>query len=387
MENEQTQTTLRDTIAAQVEALETAQTGTDTTSTAAPTPATEPSISSEGSGAQTAEAGSGDKPGRTAGRLRDDQGRLLPGKAEAAPVEVPSQVAEAAKPGAVATPPAVTPVVEQTQRPSSWKKEMWPEFDKLPPNVKAYVSQREAEFARGVSTYRQEVENARPVMEAIAPHLPLLQQHGIDPGQQVGRYMQIHKTMAMGSPQEKLGLFAQLAKDYQIPLEQMFVRGQDGQVYLNQNLQYQAPAPQAAQPNIEALLEQKFMQREVQQSTKQFIEAKDAAGNPAHPHFETVRETMSQLLAGGAAQDLESAYEAAIRLPQHSQLYEAQQQQLAAADEAKKAKELADRAAVARRSAVSVRSASPASSGGGTAPKGIRGSLESAWDQHMPGRV
>lgn len=382
MENEQTQTTLRDTIAAQVEALENASTDSaDTASTAAPAPS--PAPSHEDAVAQTA---GDDKPGRTAGRLRDDQGRLLPGKAEAAPAEVPLQVAEAAKPGAVASPPVVTPAAEQSiPCPVSWKLEMKPEFDKLPPNVKAYVAQREAEVARGFTPLKQEVERAKPVMDAIAPHLPLLQQHGIDPGQQVGRYMQIHKTMAMGSPQEKLGLFAQLAKDYQIPLEQMFVRAQDGQVYLNTNLQYTPPAP--PQADVNTIIETKMMEREVQQATRQFIEGKDASGNPLHPHFETVRETMSQLLAGGAASDLQSAYDASLRLPQHSHLYDAQQQQLAAADEAKKAKELADRAAVARRSAVSVRSASPASSGGGTAPKGIRGSLESAWDQHMPGRV
>lgn len=386
MENEQTQTTLRDTIAAQVEALENVQTDTaDTTSTAAPALTTEGSNSTaEPSGAQTA---GDDKPGRTAGRLRDDQGRLLPGKAEAAPAEVPLQVAEAAKPGAVASPPVVTPAAEQVQRPSSWKKEMWAEFDKLPPGVKAYVSQREAEFARGVSTYRQEVENARPVMDAMAPFMPLLQQHKIDPSTWIGNLGNAHRMLAMGSAQEKLGIFAKLAREYQIPLEGMFVRGQDGQVYLNSQLEQNVPAPQAAPPNYDAIIEQKFMQREVQQTTKQFMEAKDAAGNPAHPHFDTVRETMSQLLAAGIAQDLDSAYDAALRLPQHSHLYEQQQQQRAAQDEAKKAKELAERAGVARRNAVSVKSGTPAGTGAVGAPKGIRGSLESAWDQHMPGRV
>lgn len=368
MENEQT--TLRETITAQVDALEEAQ------SKEAPPPA--PELKPEGSDLSPEPSGAQDleKLGRTAGRARDDQGRLLPGKAE--PV-IPPQVAEAAKPGVVATTslPATEP------RPSSWKKEMWGEFDKLAPNVQQYINQRESEFARGVSTYRQEYENARPVMEAITPHLPLLQQHGIDPGQQVARYMQVHKVMALGTPQEKLGLFAQMAKDYQVPLEQMFVRGQDGQVYLNNQL----PTPNVQQtPDVNQIVEKKLIEREAQQAAKSFTEAKDATGNPVHPHFETVRDTMRQLLEAGIAQDLESAYDAALRLPQHSHLYEQIQQQKSALDEAEKQKKLTEQAGLARRNAVSPRSATPAGKTGGNA-KGLRGMLEDAYDEHVAGRV
>ena len=260
---------------------------------------------------------------------------------------------------------------------------MWPQWDSLPRDVQAYVNQRESEFAKGVSTYRQEYENTRPVMEAIAPHLPLLQQHGIDPGQQVARYMQVHKVLAMGAPQEKLGLFAQLAKDYSVPLHELFEQGQDGKVYIR-NLQYTAPAPQA--PDVERIIESKLIEKEAQQAARMFTEAKDASGNPLHPHFETVRPAMSQLLAAGLAQDLESAYDAALRLPQHSQLFEQLQQQKQAQDEAEKQKKLAEQAGLARRNAVSVKSATPATKGASPA-KGLRGALEEAFDAHIPGRV
>jgi hypothetical protein len=353
------QTTLRDTIAEQFDALETPET---------PAPAPEkvdvPVVEET-------------KPGRTAGRQRDEQGRLLPGKVEKE--EIPPQVAEVAKPGAVA--PVLTPAVEP--RPSSWKKEMWEHWDKLPSDVAKYINQRESEFAKGVSTYKQEYENARPVMEALAPHMPLLQQHGIDPGQQVARYMQVHKVLALGSPQEKLGLFAQMAKDYQVPLEQMFLRGNDGQVYLNNQLSY-TPAQQA--PDVEKIIETKLIEKEAQQAARLFTEAKDSTGNPVHPHFETVRETMSQLLAAGIAQDLQSAYDAALRLPQHQPLFDQLQQQKTALDEAEKQKKLVEQAGLARRNTVSVKSATPAGKTVSQA-KGIRGALEEAFETHIPGRV
>lgn len=357
------QTTLRDTIAEQMDALEEIP-----AAPAAPAPVETPPTDVE------------DKPGRTAGRARDEQGRLLPGKAE-----IPAQTPPAATPGAVpnaALTPAPEP--EKVVRPSSWKKDMWEHWDKLPPDVAKYINQRESEFAKGVSTYRQEYENARPIMEALAPHMPLLQQHGIDPGQQVARYMHVHKTLALGSPQDKLGLFAQMAKDYQVPLEQLFVRGNDGQVYLNSQLP--SYTPPAQQQDVGKLIEEKLIEKEAQQAARSFTEAKDAAGNTAHPHFDTVRETMSQLLAAGIAQDLQSAYDAALRLPQHQALFDQLQQQKTAADEAEKQKKLVEAANLARRNAVSIRSATPASKVTPTA-NSLRGVVEAAFDEHVPGRV
>ena len=44
----------------------------------------------------------------------------------------------------------------------------------------------------------------------------------------------------------------------------------------------------------------------------QFAAETDASGNPAHPHFETVRSVMGSLISSGNATDLKSAYEAAV---------------------------------------------------------------------------
>jgi hypothetical protein len=134
-------------------------------------------------------------------------------------------------------------------------------------------------------------------------------------------------------------------------------------------------------------VETKLAEREAQQATRQFLEAKDAAGNPAHPHFDSVRETMRQLLEAGLAQDLQSAYDAALRLPQHSPLFEQLQQQKIAAEEAEKQKKIAEQAALARRNNVQVRGGTPKTPGTSTTAKGIRASLEDAFDQHVPGRV
>src|SRR3990167_10909003 len=99
-------------------------------------------------------------------RLRDEKGRFAEGKAEGKAEVKP-------------VPQAQTPVpaVAKVPRPSSWKKDYWEHWDKLDPSVAAYINQRESEYAKGVSTYKQEWDSAKPLLDAVAPFLPTLQAH------------------------------------------------------------------------------------------------------------------------------------------------------------------------------------------------------------------
>src|SRR6185295_18799036 len=83
-----------------------------------------------------------------------------------------------AQPAAVA--PAA-PTAPKIPRPDSWKKERQGDWDAMSPSQQAYVKEREDQYFKGVSTYKQEWENAKPLLDAVAPFLPVLQQHGIRP--------------------------------------------------------------------------------------------------------------------------------------------------------------------------------------------------------------
>lgn len=52
----------------------------------------------------------------------------------------------------------------------------------------------------------------------------------------------------------------------------------------------------------------------VDNQIKLFREAVDDAGNPLHPHFAEVEPVMTRLISSGQADDLQSAYEQAVRL-------------------------------------------------------------------------
>ena len=307
------------------------------------------------------------KPGRTAGRERDEKGRLLPGKVDKAP-EAPQAAPQA--PAAPAKP-----------RPSSWKKDYeqhWTKIASETPELADYLTQREQDFAKGVSTYKQEWEKAKPYIDAVTPFLPLLQQHGIDPSQWIGNLGSAHRTLAMGSPQEKLQAFQKLASDYGVPVQQMFVQGQDGRFYWNQAPQIQQQAPQ---PDVQKLVQEQFEDYQTKQEIARF-----SADKENHPHYEEVKATMAGLLQSGLADDLESAYQAALRMPQHSQIYEAMQEQQRHADEEKRRAEAAAQVQTARAKVVSVKSATPTQASGG-GKKGLREQLAEAVDQALGGRV
>lgn len=311
-----------------------------------------------------------EKLGRTAGRARDDKGRLLPGPAD-----------HAAKAPQVAPAPEAKP---RPQRPSSWKKDYWDHWEKLDPSVAEYILQRENEYAGGVSTYKKEWEQAKkewerakPFLDAYAPYQADFERYGIDPAKQFAKYAEIHRTFAQGNPQQKLQAFVQLVQDYKVPVHELFAQGQDGRLYFNQ--QFRPQPQQAQQPDVRKLVQEALNEQTMQQE----IEAMKA-DTKTYPHFEMVREEMAGLLHAGLAQDLKSAYSKALRM--HDDLFAAEQEAKRKADEAERQEAQRKAVEAARRNNVSPKSATPAGQAKGPA-KGLRAQIESAYDEVMGGRV
>ncbi|MFZ2541215.1 MAG: hypothetical protein WAW75_05510 [Gallionella sp.] len=308
-------------------------------------------------------------------RLRDEKGRFAEGKAEAKPKA--AKVVEA-KPAAVAAPVAPVP---KLAKPDSWKKEKQADWDALTPSQQAYVKEREDQYFKGISTYQQEWKGAKPLLDALAPFMPELEANNIKPDEWIKNLGNAHYTLAKGSPQQKLQMFAQLSRDYGVPLQALF-DPQIAQQYVQQTVQQ--PARPAPQQDIGSLVRQELMTAKLNDEIASFETAKDAEGKSLHPHYAMVRDDMALLLEAGKATDLNSAYRMALRL--HDDLFEAEQESKRKADDT--ARQEAQRTAVkvAKGSAVSVRSATPASAG--AAPKkGIRAQLEEAYDQHANERV
>lgn len=325
------------------------------------------------------------KPGRTAGRARDEQGRLLPGAAAKTDAAPAAPAAANAPSQEVVAPQAAAPI----PRPSSWAKEMWPLWDKLNTGapltaaearqVAEYNAKRETQFATGVSTYKQLADSAKPLMEAIAPFQADLDRHGIPAPQMVHRLMDAHRTLALGSPQQKLQMLTRVIGEYGIPIQALYDQNAQQQYLASAPAQQQQPAAQP-QPDYRAAVREELANIKINETIESM-----AANTQKYPFFHYVRPKMAQLLESGEATDLDHAYQLALEAPEHAMLSTVQASQQAQQTEAQRVATAQAAARVARANTVSTRSATPANANPVNGKRTVREDLKDAMELHRGG--
>ena len=224
-------------------------------------------------------------------RVRDESGKFKKAEevTETPTEEVQEEVVAEAKPA--------------KPRPSSWKKDYEESWGKLDPTLQDYISQREADFAKGVSTYKAQWDQAQPILNSIEKFAPILQQNGVDPAQWITNLGTAHQTLVYGNPEQKLQMFAQLANDYGIDLNGL--TGGQGV-----SPQFSMIANELSQIKNQW---QAFQSQQEQQEQAQLKSEIDSFSKDK-PYFDDVRETMAGLLQNNMAADLNTAYDKAIRL-------------------------------------------------------------------------
>lgn len=216
-------------------------------------------------------------------------------------------------------PQEVEEVVEEPKaiRPTTWKKEYLPIWDKIQNGEELssderkkhleYLNQRESEYKKGVNTYKAEADRFKPLDEAIAPFRDHLRQQNINEAQWINNLGRAHMILSQAPPEQKIQMFHRLAQDYGIQLNQGEMQKQQIDPYTQQLMQ------QLQHMNQEVgTIKSRYEQEE---NNRLMSEINRVATNvEKFPHFESVRETMAQLLEKGYAQDLEGAYAKAVRL-------------------------------------------------------------------------
>jgi len=288
--------------------------------------------------------------------IRNEKGQFVSRK-EAEPVEEAPQVEDA--------PVEVEAQVEEYKpvvaRPTTWKKEYLPLWDKMdrgenltPEEARKmleYSTQRESEYKKGVSAYKAEADNARALTEAISPFVPELQKNGIHPAAWINNLGRAHMILSQAPYQQKVELFNKLAQDYGIDLN-LAHSGEN-------TTQYQDPQAFALRQQIDQLnqqVQQVASWREQQEQNVLMNEIQRFSSDvDKHPHFEAVREQMAQLLENGLANDLETAYAKAVRL--NDEVWQTEQNRLL--QQATNQASQAQRVAKAKAAAVSPKSVTP----------------------------
>lgn len=291
--------------------------------------------------------------------IRNEKGQFASRK-EAEPVEEAPQV-EDAPVEAEASAPVEQEYKPSVARPTTWKKEYLPLWDKMdrgenltPEEARKmleYSTQRESEYKKGVSAYKAEADNARALTEAISPFVPELQKNGIHPAAWINNLGRAHMILSQAPYQQKVELFNKLAQDYGIDLN-LAHSGEN-------TTQYQDPQSVALKQQIDYLnqqVQQVASWREQQEQGVLMNEIQKFSSDvDKHPHFEVVREQMAQLLENGLANDLETAYAKAVRL--NDEIWQMEQNKLLAQTNAQATQ--AQRVAKAKAAAVSPKSVTP----------------------------
>lgn len=317
-----------------------------------------------------------------AARARDEQGRF---KAKQETQEVKTeQVAQ----------PTEAPTAAPVQEPATlttWRKEYLPIQQKLAAGqslsaeeakkLADYNVQREREYSTGIATYKAEAQATKVIADVMQEFMPALQQVNMKPEQWIQNMGRTHAALVYGTPEQKLGIFAQLMQNYNIPAEALFgaLQGQPNpEAMQSMHAHHQQMSAQQQQQRIQ-YLEQQLQQQQDQEVMKQLEKFRDTT---QFPHFSRVQGKMAQLLEAGLAQDPDSAYSQAILLD--PEIREAEQQRQAADLAAQEAAKRQAAVNKARQAGGSLRSGSSAVSAP-SAPTDIRQSLEAAFEQHAGG--
>ena len=229
--------------------------------------------------------------------------------------------------------------------PASWKKDYHEAWTTADPKLKEYAWKREEEMRAGVQPLLSKAQYADQMQQAIEPYMNNIRGLGIEAPQAVKALMEADNVLRHGSPQQKQAYFAQLAQQYGINMGDVQVQPTDPNFYAIQN--------ELAQVRGEVLNWKQQQENAQNQALLQEIDQFQAKAE----YFEEARPTMIQLLNSGVAQDLDDAYQKAIRLD-NDLFMKHQQASQGAADAAKR--EASNRAAkAARAAAVSVKSSTP----------------------------
>ena len=235
--------------------------------------------------------------------------------------------------------------------PKSLRLELKEHWEKAPAELQQAFAQRDADYEKGISTYKQRDAEARAVTEQFAPYEWILRNENTTAAQAIAPLLQTAALLRTGTPQQKSQAVAQMIQRFQIPLDQVAAYFNGAPPPQQQDSHYNQLAQQVQQ--LTAHITQSQYEAQKQNENRALSVIQQFAGDPANAHFEAVQDRMLSLLQApqvlgdighlSEREKLQIAYDTAVRLdPQLAQgLYAQQQQSYVTQNQVQKAKQAA----------------------------------------------
>ena len=238
----------------------------------------------------------------------------------------------------------------RAEMPKSLRLELKEHWEKAPAELQQAFAQRDADYEKGITSYKQRDAEARAITEQFAPYEWILRNEGSTPAQAIGPLLQTAALLRTGTPQQKSQAVAQMIQQFQIPLDQVAAYF-GGEAPPQQDSHYNQLAQQVQQ--LTQHITQSQYEAQKQNENRALSVIQQFASDPANAHFEAVQDRLLSLLQApqvlgdishmSEREKLQVAYETAVRLdPQLEQsLFAQQQQSYAAQNQVQKARQAA----------------------------------------------
>ena len=285
-------------------------------------------------------------------RARAPDGKFV--KESAAPAEAPDTPAQ---PEGQTEPAAAEPAlnVDLNRAPSSWKPAAKAAWANLPPEIRAEVHRREADFHNTTlkGPLKENADFGQSIKQVIEPYRAMIEAEGGTPDRAVADLLRTAALFRTGSPQAKLQGLLQLDQQFNVGLrqymQQQFAQPAEGQA---QPQTFSDPRVDQMMQSLQAIERERQAEQQRQAQAQEratndavnsFISAKDDKGAPLYPFVDNVIDEMNLLVAEhrrrnpGAdhGQILKQAYEQAVWAnPETRSVLIAQQQAKASQPEA-----------------------------------------------------
>jgi len=230
------------------------------------------------------------------------------------------------------------------------------------PELKPLVDEalkREQDMDKGIAQYREAATYADAFRKVVAPFMPLMQHHQIDPLKEIGQLLNFRAVLALGTPEQKVGLLRTIAK-------------QAGVSYESLGAEEPAVAPEVAalREELSTVKSTTTQQLEALRAERTEVLRKELeafASDPANRYFDEVAGDIPRLIKSGLAKGYKDAYEMAVKL---NPVVSAKEQQRLKDEAAAEAKKQADADAAARNKAKGANVTSSAKNRSAAAPVG-----------------
>lgn len=258
-----------------------------------------------------ADAGMGNEDSRTdRGDGRDATGKFVSKEPKLADgAASPPTSATEAKEGAL--PTVQTPPLGQA--PSGFSKAAQADWAKTPDSVRADTERRITELTSGLEQWKAVAEPVREFDE-------IARQSGTTLRDALTNYYHAEQGLRQNPVLGTVQIWQRLGVDPHRMLKAL-IEGFGGAPQNGQQPQGASPEVVALQQKLNAY-EQRFgnIEQTIQQTTHSIQQERTQtvvekfASDPAHPYFDDLAPTISQLIAGGVAKDLPTAYDKAVLL-------------------------------------------------------------------------